>query len=154
MVFNICEGLYGDGRESLVPALLDAWQIPYVFSGPVTLGVSLNKAFAKSIVRDAGVNTPDFIVVHSEKDLERNELPYPLFAKPLSEGTGKGIESASKLGNKDELRKTCLGLLQKFKQPVLVEEYLPGREFTAGICGNAKGSCFLKRSRENLFLFQ
>ena len=47
MIFNITEGLYGEGRESLVPALLDMYKIPYVFSGPVTLGISLNKAFAK-----------------------------------------------------------------------------------------------------------
>ncbi len=71
MVFNICEGLYGDGRESLVPALLDSWRIPYVFSGPVTLGISLNKAFAKRIVRDAGVNTPDFFVVNQESEIEK-----------------------------------------------------------------------------------
>ena len=60
IVFNICEGMYGDSRESLVPALLDAYRIPYVFSGAVTLGISLNKAFAKQIIRDAGINTPPF----------------------------------------------------------------------------------------------
>jgi len=136
MVFNIAEGLYGDGRESLVPALLDAYKIPYTFSGPVTLGVSLNKAFTKQIVRDCGVNTPAFHVVTQAKDIENVNLQFPLFAKPISEGTGKGIDKTSKITTKEELSTVCLNLLQKFNQPVLVEEYLPGREFTVGVLGS------------------
>lgn len=136
LVFNIAEGLYGEGRESLVPALLDAYRIPYVFSGPVTLGISLNKAFAKQIVRDQGVNTPAFFVVNQAADTERVKLEYPLFAKPISEGTGKGIDSKSVIQNKKELDQVCRDLLYKFHQPVLVEEYLPGREFTVGVLGS------------------
>ncbi|MBU1194292.1 MAG: D-alanine--D-alanine ligase [Proteobacteria bacterium] len=135
MVFNICEGLYGDGRESLVPALLDLYKIPYVFSGPVTLGVGLNKGFAKQIVRDSGVNTPAFHVVSDLADIQDIDLEYPLFAKPVFEGTGKGIDSASKLNSKEELEAVCKKLLTQFSQPVLVEEYLPGREFTVGVLG-------------------
>jgi len=135
MVFNITEGLYGEGRESLVPALLDSFKIPYVFSGPVTLGISLNKAFAKQIIRDSQINTPDFFVVTKIEDVELIHLEYPLFAKPISEGTGKGIDSKSKINSKKELLDVCSHLLQKFNQPVLVEEYLPGREFTVGVLG-------------------
>jgi D-alanine-D-alanine ligase len=138
MVFNIAEGLYGEGRESLVPALLDTFKIPYVFSGPVTLGVSLNKAFAKQIVRDSGVNTPAFFVVTQASDVENVNLQFPLFAKPISEGTGKGIDSASRISTKEELQSVCTNLLAKFNQPVLVEEYLPGREFTVGVLGTAE----------------
>lgn len=136
MVFNIAEGLYGEGRESLVPALLDSYRIPYVFSGPVTLGISLNKAFAKQVIKEFGVNTPSFGVVYSEDDISKINLDYPLFAKPISEGTGKGIDSASKINSPGELKKVCLNLLEKFNQPVLVEEYLPGREFTVGVIGS------------------
>ncbi len=100
LVFNIAEGLYGEGRESLVPALLDAYKIPYVFSGPVTLGIALNKAFAKQVVRDSGVNTPAFHVVSQLSDITDIRLEYPLFAKPISEGTGKGIDSASVINSK------------------------------------------------------
>jgi len=138
MVFNIAEGLYGEGRESLVPALLDSHKIPYVFSGPVTLGVSLNKAFAKQIVRDSGANTPLFHVVSQISDLKKVDLEYPLFAKPISEGTGKGIDSRSVINSKAELEKVCTHLLQIFNQPVLVEEYLPGREFTVGVLGSGE----------------
>lgn len=138
MVFNICEGLYGEGRESLVPALLDQYKIPYVFSGPVTLCVGLNKAVTKQILRDSGVNTPAFHVVSRLSDIQDIRLVYPLFAKPISEGTGKGIDSASILNSKEELETVCKKLLTKFAQPVLVEEYLPGREFTVGVLGTGE----------------
>jgi D-alanine-D-alanine ligase len=138
LVFNITEGLYGEGRESLVPALLDMHKIPYVFSGPVTLGISLNKAFAKQIIRDAGVNTPPFKVVSKASDLEQVNLIYPLFVKPISEGTGKGIDSRSIIHNAEELAEVCLQLIERFNQAVLVEEYLPGREFTVGVLGTGK----------------
>ena len=136
LIFNIAEGLYGEGRESLVPALLDAFKIPYVFSGPVTLGISLNKAFAKQIIRDSGINTPAFHVVSQLSDIKQVKLEYPLFAKPVSEGTGKGIDSKSVINSKAELEIVCSHLLQVFNQPVLVEEYLPGREFTVGVLGS------------------
>jgi len=135
LVFNIAEGLYGDGRESLVPALLDNYRIPYVFSGPVTLGISLNKAFAKQIIRDSGINTPEFEVITRPEDIDQLEIEYPLFAKPISEGTGKGIDSRSKLSSVEETREVCTMLLGKFNQPVLVEAFLPGREFTVGVLG-------------------
>ncbi len=138
LVFNIAEGLYGEGRESLVPALLDAYKISYVFSGPVTLGVSLNKAFAKQIVRDSGVNTPLFRVVSQISEIKDVGLEYPLFAKPISEGTGKGIHSTSVINSAEELEAVCRRLLIDFNQPVLVEEFLPGREFTVGVLGCGK----------------
>ncbi len=135
MVFNICEGMYGLGREALVPALLDAYRIPYAFSDPVVLAVSLNKAMTKRIVRDCGVPTPDFALVEDLKDARAVSLPYPLFAKPLGEGTGKGIDPTSKINGPKELMGVCGRLLEKYRQPVLVETYLPGREFTVGIIG-------------------
>ncbi|OHD74783.1 MAG: D-alanine--D-alanine ligase [Spirochaetes bacterium RBG_13_68_11] len=135
LVFNICEGLYGLGREALVPAMLDAHRIPYTFSDPAVLALSLHKAMTKRVVRDLGVPTPDFAVVDRPEDVDGVRLAYPLFAKPLAEGTGKGIDAASKIETPAELRTVCAGLLAKFRQPVLVEEFLPGREFTAGIVG-------------------
>jgi D-alanine-D-alanine ligase len=135
MVFNFCEGLHGAGRESLVPCLLDAYRIPYTFSDPVTLGVSLHKAMAKRVVRDAGVPTPDFAVVECIADAAGVRLPYPLFAKPLAEGTGKGVTPRSKITGPAELREACAALLAEYRQPVLVETYLPGREFTTAVIG-------------------
>lgn len=135
LVFNICEGLYGLGREALVPAMLDAHRIPYTFSDPAVLAVSLHKALTKRVMRDLGVPTPDFALVERLEDVDAVRLAYPLFAKPLAEGTGKGIGPTSKIPTPAALRSACAELLGRFRQPVLVEEFLPGREFTAGVTG-------------------
>ena len=136
LVFNIAEGLYGLGREAQVPALLDAYQIPYVFSGPLVQAVTLHKGIAKHVVRDSGLPTPAFAVINCEADIAGVQLPYPLFAKPVAEGTGKGINATSKITGPEMLQTTCAELLATFNQPVLVETFLPGREFTVGIVGN------------------
>jgi len=135
LVFNICEGFYGIGREAQVPALLDAFNIPYVFSGPLTLALTLHKGMTKQIIRDCGFATPDFFVVNTKSDIKKINLPYPLFVKPLAEGTGKGISKKSVINTFEELKELCTELIDKYKQPVLVEEFLPGREFTVGIVG-------------------
>lgn len=138
LVFNIAEGLYGFGRESQVPALLDAYRIPYVFSDPLVLALTLHKGMAKHVVRDLGIPTPDFAVVKSPADIARINLPYPLFAKPVAEGTGKGVTPTSKIREAAALDQVCRELLATYRQPVLVETYLPGREFTVGIVGNGE----------------
>lgn len=138
MVFNIAEGLRGFGREAQVPALLDAYEIPYVFSDPLVLSLTLHKGMCKRIIRDSGVPTPEFFVVESEADIERVDLPFPLFAKPIAEGTGKGITASSRIQARRELYAACRKLLLRYRQPVLVERFLPGREFTVGIVGSGK----------------
>lgn len=135
MVFNIAEGLRGFGREAQVPALLDAYDIPYTFSDPLVLSLTLHKAMAKHVLRDLGVPTSDFAVVERESDLRRVHLSFPLFAKPVAEGTGKGITKDSKVESPHQLDALCRTLLSKYHQPVLVETYLSGREFTVGIVG-------------------
>lgn len=136
LVFNIAEGLYGDGRESVVPAILDQYRIPYVFSGPVILGVSLNKYFTRLIVSAAGVPVSPGILISTPDDIRKCNLEYPLFIKPVSEGTGKGITEKNLLNSPGELKEIAEYLLSRFNQPAIVEEYLPGREFTAGIIGS------------------
>jgi D-alanine-D-alanine ligase len=140
IVFNIAEGLKGFGREAQVPAILDAYAIPYTFSDPLVLSLTLHKGMTKRVIRDMGIPTPDFFVVEAQSDVGMIDLPFPLFAKPVAEGTGKGINAASKIVNKDELASVCSKLLETYAQPVLVESFLPGREFTVGIIGTGKGS--------------
>jgi len=135
LVFNIAEGLHGVGREALVPALLDAYEIPYTFSDPLVLALTLHKGMTKAVLRDAGVPTADFAVVSVPADIEKVSLPYPLFVKPVAEGTGKGISDASLVKTPAELKRVCENLLAEFHQQVLVETFLPGREFTAGVVG-------------------
>jgi len=136
LVFNIAEGLYGDGRESVVPAILDQYRIPYVFSGPVILGISLNKYLTRLIVASAGVPVSPGMLISQPGDINKCNLNYPLFIKPVSEGTGKGITEKSLLKSPGELKEVAEFLLERFSQPALVEEYLPGREFTVGIIGS------------------
>lgn len=140
LVFNICEGMYGAGRESQVPCLLDAYRIPYTFSDPFVLALTLNKAMTKRIVRELGVATPDFEVVASAREIDAVKLPYPLFFKPNEEGSGKGISYTSLARTREEFRHHCSELLASLKQPVLVETFLPGREFTTGIVGTGDES--------------
>ncbi|HAE87254.1 TPA: D-alanine--D-alanine ligase, partial [Candidatus Marinimicrobia bacterium] len=94
-----------------------------------------HKGMAKRIVRDGGILTPDFRIVRSLEDASTVDLPYPLFVKPLSEGTGKGIGAKSVIHSRDELVTASKNLLERYRQPVLVERFLPGREFTIGITG-------------------
>jgi D-alanine-D-alanine ligase len=136
LVFNIAEGLYGDGRESVIPAILDQYRIPYVFSGPVVLGISLNKHLTRLIVSSAGVPVSPGMLITGPMDIEKCDLRYPLFIKPVSEGTGKGITEKNLISSKSELRERAGYLLTRFSQPALVEEYLPGREFTVGVIGS------------------
>jgi D-alanine-D-alanine ligase len=135
LVFNICEGLHGRARESQVPVILDVYDIPYTFSDPTVLAVCLDKALTKTVVRAAGVPTPDWHVVVELADIERCQLPFPVIAKPLAEGTGKGIDATSKISDHSALRETCERLLERYREPVLVERFLTGREFTVGVLG-------------------
>jgi D-alanine-D-alanine ligase len=135
MVFNIAEGMYGFGREALIPAILDAYNIPYTFSDPLVLSLTLHKGMTKRVIRDLRIPTPDFAVVETEADIEKLTLPFPLFVKPVAEGTGKGVTVTSKIRSQDGLQRACRRLLATYKQPVLVETFLPGREFTVGIIG-------------------
>lgn len=133
IVFNICEGLHGPGREALVPALLESLGIPCVFSDSLVMALALHKGHAKRVVRDAGLPTADFCVT------EHPDAPcaatYPVFLKPVAEGTGKGIGPSSLCCTPREAASEAARLIARFGQPVLAESYLPGREFTVGIVG-------------------
>jgi D-alanine-D-alanine ligase len=143
LVFNIAEGLWGIAREAQVPAILDVYGIAYTFSDPLVMSLTLHKGLTKSVVQAGGVPTPAFAVVERPADIERIDLPLPLFAKPVGEGTGKGVSPASKVRDKTALREVCERLLTRYQQPVLVETYLPGREFTVGITGTGDAAATL-----------
>lgn len=136
LVFNIAEGLRGRCREAQVPAMLELYDIPYTFADPLVCAATLDKAVAKRLVAAEGLPTPGFAVVRAPEDAAGVNLLYPLFAKPLAEGTGKGIDANSKIDSPAQLAATCRMLLERYRQPVLVESYLAGREFTTGILGS------------------
>ncbi len=134
-MFNIAEGMYGIGREAQVPALLDAYRIPYTFSDPLVMSLTLDKGMTKRVLRDAGVPTSDFFVAARAEDAARVHFAPPYFIKPVAEGTGKGITPASIVRDQAKLSAGVAGLLAAYRQPVLIEPYLSGREFTVGIVG-------------------
>ncbi len=138
MVFNIAEGLRGFGREAQVPALLDAFEIPYTFSDPLVLSLTLHKGMTKHVIHDLGIPTPEFTVVETPSGIDSVHLPFPLFAKPVAEGTGKGISASSRIMTRKDLDSVCRNLLASFGQPVLLETFMPGREFTVGITGTGE----------------
>jgi D-alanine-D-alanine ligase len=140
LVLSIAEGIAGRSREAQVPAILELYGQPYAFSDPLTCAVTLDKAVAKRIVRDAGLHTPEFVTIATVADLDNVRLPFPVFAKPIAEGTGKGVDGMSRVDNAQDLRETCTRLLTRFNQPVLVEAYLPGREFTTAILGTGQAA--------------
>jgi len=135
LVFNIAEGLNGYGREAQVPAILDVYGITYTFADPLAASVCLQKGWSKTIVRAAGVPTADFAIIETPADIDRVSLGYPMLAKPIAEGTGKGVTPKSVVRSKADLSQVAIELLDRYRQPVLVETFLPGREFTVGIVG-------------------
>lgn len=137
-VFNIAEGMHGYGREAQVPALLDAWRIPYTFSEPLALSTTLHKGVTKALLRDAGVTTTASATIAHLDELDRLTLPWPRFLKPVAEGTSKGVGAFSLVRDEGAQRETAAMLLSRFSQPVLVEPFLSGREFTVGVLGTGR----------------
>lgn len=134
--FNLAEGHHGDSREAQVPALLEMLQIPYTGSKVLTHAISLDKAMTKRIWKTFGLATaPWQVFTHADEPLDP-ELHFPLFVKPLSEGTGIGITTKSIVHNDVELRERLHYTLMTYRQPALVERFLSGREVTVGVIGN------------------
>lgn len=140
LLFNIAEGVAGRSREAQVPALAEMFGQPYTFADPLTCALTLDKAMAKRVVRDAGLPTAEFAVAADPTALEAVDLPFPLFIKPVAEGSSKGVTGQSLVISHEHLRSAGTALLERFGQPVLVERYLPGREVTVGIVGNGSGA--------------
>ena len=140
LVFNFSEGYGSRAREAHVPAVCEMLGIPCTLSDPLTMAVALDKGMAKRIVAAAGVATPRFTVIETATDLDRVSLAYPLFAKPLFEGSSMGIRRHSRLASQADLHEHVGRLLADYGQPVLVEEYCSGPEFTVAIIGTGVGA--------------
>ena len=138
IVFNIAEGFYGVNREAHVPAICEFYGIPYSGSDPFTLSLCLDKARTKETLAFHGIPTPRFAVVRKIEELRTvsAKLSLPLFVKPLHEGSSKGITDSNLCRDGKQLFEQTEFLLENYDQPVLVEEYLPGKEFTCAVLGN------------------
>jgi len=136
LVFNMAEGLHGQSREALVPAICEYLNIPYTGSDPLTLALSLHKGRTKETLAYRGVPTAPFTCIEAPGQIERMALTYPVFVKPVAEGSGKGVFASNLCANVAALRERARFLLERYAEPVLVETYLPGPEFTVAILGN------------------
>ena len=147
LVFNIAEGLHGTNREAHVPAICEFFDVPYSGSDPFTLSLCLHKAKTKDFLSAHGIPTAPYVLIESCGQLEtllRNEHPrfplppsrFPLFIKPVQEGSSKGITERNFVRTFDELDEQVRHLLDAYYQPVIVETFLPGAEFTCGVLGN------------------
>jgi D-alanine-D-alanine ligase len=135
LVFNIAEGYGTRSREAHVPSALEMLGVPYTHSDPLTLAMTLDKAMAKRVAASAGVPTPRFAVLDEPDQAHSLSLRYPLIAKPLFEGSSMGIRKKSKCTDPQQLRELLELLLRDYREPVLVEEFCSGPEFTVGILG-------------------
>lgn len=137
IVFNISEGISGRNRESQVPVLLEMAGVPFVGADALTLGMTLDKLMAKKVFIAEGIPTPKFSEVKSPSSLiNTDHLNFPLIVKPRFEGSSKGLSEASRVETMDELKKQVEYVVNAYKQPALIEEFIRGEEFTVAIIGN------------------
>ena len=136
LVVNIAEGSGGRNRESQVPMVLELDHIPYVGSDALTLGVSLDKIVAKRVFRAEGLPTPRWFQIRDIADLLDVPLPFPLIVKPRHEGSSKGLSETSVVRSREALLAQVDWLIRTYRQPALVEEFIPGTEFTVAVIGN------------------
>jgi len=153
LVFNISYGIQGQARYTHVPSILEMVGVPYVGSGPLAHGLALDKVVAKMIFRQHGLPTPDFVVLNSW-DMELPELSYPMIVKPKNEAVSFGLKIVN---NEEELREAAKLIFDEFQQPVLVEQYIEGREINVGLIGNNPPEAFppveLKFGSEGLQIY-
>lgn len=138
LIFNIAEGVEGRNREAQVPALCELLGIPYTGSDSATLAIALDKALGKKVLLQHDILTPKFQVMESHRERLSPDMKFPLIVKPNAEGSSKGIGSTSVVDNEDDLREKVKELIERYRQPALVEEYIAGREFTVGLLGDKR----------------
>lgn len=136
VAFNLAEGREGRARESQVPALLELLGIPYTGSDPTAIALCLDKALAKQVVAQAGIRTPAFVAMATGDEPLPVGFGFPAIIKPIAEGSSRGVTDKSVVHDEAALRAEARAQIGRYKQPVMAEAFLPGREFTLGVLGN------------------
>jgi D-alanine-D-alanine ligase len=136
LVFNFSEGIRGESRESHIAAICEMLGIPYTGAGVLSTAIILNKARTKEILDYYGVPTPRFQIFKSRKEKLNPGLKFPLFVKPVAEGSSKGIRNNSLVHNEKELKKMVEWVLETYKEPAVAEEFIEGNEVTVAVVGN------------------
>ena len=140
LVFNRAEGIRGESRESHIPAILEMLGIPYVGSGVLSLALCLNKRWTNLFLRQAGVRTPASDLVETEEDLPAIRPDFPVILKPNGEGSSIGINEDNVVRDLSALRAKARLMMQTYRGPILVEQFIPGREISVGVLGKDDGT--------------
>ena len=138
LVFNLCNGIEGESRISALPFLLDYAKIPYTGAGPVPHGLAYNKIYSGHIFKGAGIPTPSFYTVNSPEEVKDLTLNYPVLVKPKDEGSSRGIHDDSLVYNEEALILKIKENLENYNPPMMITEYIEGREFTVGVLGEGE----------------
>lgn len=136
LVFNIAEGLFGDFRESYIPMICERLELPYTGSDPLTLAICLNKARTKEILNYHSIPTPAFRVVYPYQNFDLRDFSFPAIIKPVAEGSSKGIFNDSVVNDPEEAKHKVEESFKKYNEPIIIEKFLLGAEFTVAVWGN------------------
>lgn len=139
LVFNLCNGIRGNDKLAQIPALLEFAGIPYTGSSILGHSLAINKHIACDIFKNRGIATPDFFCIYNIEDLEKldsKKIKFPVIVKPSDEGSGRGIHKNSLVYDIKALKKVVIEELSVYNPPIMITEYIDGREFTVGILGN------------------
>ncbi len=134
VIFNLCE-TYNNSRshEANIAAMLELTGIPMTGSRSDALHLCKDKAITKKILRYDQVQVPRFIECHSEQDIDITGMSYPIIVKPLNLEASEGIAQASVVNTYDDCLERVRFILEKFKTPVILEEFIHGREIYVGV---------------------
>ncbi|HHW70537.1 MAG TPA: D-alanine--D-alanine ligase, partial [Clostridiales bacterium] len=138
IVFNLCNGIHGETRLAQIPAILEFFKIPYTGSSILGHTLSINKIISSRIFQSAGINTPKFLAIYDERDLEQlkpENIDFPVIIKPADEGSSRGVHQNSLVYDMESLKKKVKEELMLYNPPIMINEYIDGREFTVGILG-------------------
>ncbi len=139
IVFNLCEGFGNDNLgEAYVAGLLEQLHLPFTGSGFFPLSLCMDKARTKEVLQYHKLPTPDFSVIRELEDIDACRVPLPAIIKPLHEDASIGISQDSVVDSRSKMTEKALWVFSEYKQPVLIEEYVDGRELNVSLIGNAE----------------
>jgi len=162
IVFNIAEGRGSyRSREAQVPSILEMLDIPYTGSDPQCLAICLDKPVTKKLVATDGISTPRWLAITDNEELSQvpwDGFPFPAIIKPAYEGSSKGIRLTSLAYNADQAQEEARRILECYRQPVMVEEFIAGDEVTVGIVGNSPPKivgimCVIPKRKDRHFVY-
>ena len=136
LVFNLCNGVNGDSKLAQMAAILEFADLPYTGSSVLGHAIAINKTYSSTIFKATNIPTPNFASISNIKDLENIDIPFPILVKPNDEGSSRGIHQDSLVFNKETLVKVVRAGLETYNPPIMLNEYIQGREFSVGIFGN------------------